>query len=81
MQEIVISVKPSGQYESTIEIERTLCPELVNEVVYNLLDDGYALEEILINKQDLHFHSETGNYQLEDNIWVGDRQIVEDPQA
>ena len=81
MQEIVISVKPNGTYESPIEIERTLCPELVNEVVYNLLDEGYSLDEIFINKQDLHFHSETGNYQLEDNTWVGDRQIVEDPQA
>ena len=81
MQEIVISVKPNGTYESAIEIETTMCPELVNDVVYNLLDEGYQLEEIFIDEHNLYFHSETGNYQLEDNTWIGDRQIVEDPQA
>lgn len=75
MQEITISVMAAGSAERTIEVETTTQQGEVDGIIYNLLDEGYTLDEIIVNKQSLYWHSETGNFQPETNVWVGDRPI------
>ena len=80
MHEYTISVKPMDIQQQAIEIETTTSQEDINDIVYNLIDEGYTLEEISINDQQLFFCQTTGNYQTSSEAWIGDRPIVHDPE-